>query len=98
MSNPMPESDENDLTYRRLRKAHTYIIKTRKLLAKISKRQYPAFLDDQVLLHGSDLNKYMLACELDMIFQMLRETHFRVDHIRFLFKKQSDVPVENTET
>jgi len=91
-------SEENALIYRRLSRARTHIKKTKRLLTKISKRKYPAFHDDHELLHGSDLNKYMFARELDVIFLMLRETRIRVDRIRFLFKKPSDVHVENTET
>ena|GEM_PF-1818045 len=98
MSNPMPKPEENDLTYHRLCRARMHIKRTKRLLTRISAQKYPAFHDDQALLHGSDLNRYILEHELNMIFQMLRETHFRVDRIRFLFKKQPDVPVENTET
>jgi len=94
----MSESEENALIYRRLSRAHTHIKKTKRLLTKISQQPYPMFHDDHVLLHGNDLNRYILEHELNMIFQMLRETCFRVDRIRFLFKKQPDVPVENTET
>jgi len=98
MSNPMPKPEENDLIYRRLRRVQRHIKRTKRLLAKISTQNYPTFLDDQALLYGSDLNRYMLEHELKVIFQMLRETRIRVDRIKFLFKKQSDVPVENTET
>jgi len=79
--------EENDLTYHRLRKARLKIKRASALLANVYKRK-------EKLSHGSDLNEYMLACELRAVFLILREARIRVGHMKFLFKKQADVPEE----
>ena len=79
--------EENDLTYHRLRKARLKIKRASALLANISKR-------NKMLSHGNDLNRYILACELRIVFLMLREARIRVGRMKFLFKKQPDTSTE----
>ena len=89
--------EENDLTYHCLRRARTKIKKATNLLVHIGKRKAPAFYNAQTLPCVSDLNEYVLACELREIFQLLREARARVSRMKFLFKKQPETTVQVPE-